>query len=134
MSGFCINFNENFGESMVIMYDSLTGNTARFIHKLPFESIKITDDMIVDQEFVLVTFTTGLGSVPETTLTFLKRNNQYLRGISSGGNKNFGTNFAVAADDISKMYNVPIISKFELAGTPTDVDIFLKGLNKIETH
>ena len=119
---------------MIILYDSLTGNVARFTRKLPMEATQIANDMVVDKDFVLITFTTGLGKVPETTKEFLKANNQYLKGIAASGNKNFGTYFAVAADEISNLYHVPIISKFELSGTPTDVNIFMKGLSEIEAY
>jgi len=119
---------------MIILYDSLTGNVARFARKLPVEATQIASDMVIDKDYVLITFTTGLGKIPDTTKEFLEINNQYLKGIASSGNKNFGTYFAVAADEISRLYNVPIISKFELSGTPTDINLFMKGLNKIETH
>jgi len=119
---------------MMILYDSLTGNVDRFARKLSIETTRITNDRVVDKDFVLITFTTGLGKVPDTTKVFLETNNRYLKGIASSGNKNFGTYFAVAADQISKQYQVPIISKFELSGTPTDVNKFMKGLNEIEAY
>lgn len=119
---------------MIILYDSLTGNVRRFTRKLPIESTQIANDMVVDKDFVLITFTTGLGKIPDTTKEFLKMNHPYLKGVVSSGNKNFGTYFAVAADEISRLYNVPIISKFELSGTPSDVNIFMKGLNEIEAY
>ena len=119
---------------MVIMYDSLTGNVARFVKKLPFVAVKITSEMVARDEFILITFTTGLGRIPDVTRGFLQNNHHLLKGVASSGNKNFGTYFAVAADEIAQTYNVPIISKFELAGTPTDVELFLKGLNEIETY
>lgn len=119
---------------MMILYDSLTGNVARFMRKLPVKSTQITSDMVIDKDFVLITFTTGLGKIPDTTKEFLEINNQYLKGIASSGNKNFGAYFAVSADEISSMYHVPIISKFELSGTPNDVNIFMKGLNEIEAY
>ena len=90
--------------------------------------------MVVEADFVLITFTTGLGKVSDTTRDFLETNHHYLKGIAASGNKNFGTYFAVAADEISKRYHVPIILKFELSGTPTDVNLFMEGLSKIETY
>jgi len=116
---------------MVILYDSLTGNVARFMKKLPVKSTRIVNDMVMSENFILVTFTTGLGKIPETTKDFLEANHPYLKGIASSGNKNFGTHFAVAADEISRGYNVPVISKFELSGTPRDVNLFMKGLRSV---
>lgn len=123
-----------FGDIMMILYDSLTGNVARFAKKLPRVTTKIGNDTRVDEDFILITFTTGLGKIPDTTKVFLEANKQYLKGIASSGNKNFGRYFAVAADEIARVHNVPIISKFELSGTPTDVNRFMKGLNEIEAY
>jgi len=88
--GFSINYNENFGDRMVILYDSLTGNVARFVKKLPLETRKITEGLVMEEAFVLITFTTGLGKVPDTTASFLEVNHKHLKGVASSGNKNFG--------------------------------------------
>jgi len=119
---------------MNIMYDSLTGNVARFIKKIPIEATQITPEMVIEEPFVLVTYTTGLGVVPAVTKEFLKKNHPNLIAIASSGNKNFGEYFAVSADLISAEYNVPIVLKFELSGTPTDAQKFMKGLDEIEAH
>jgi len=119
---------------MKIMYDSLTKNVARFVKKLGLAATQITSEMVVEEGFVLVTFTTGLGQIPDTTQVFLRANGKYLRGVASSGNRNFGTYYALAADEVAKFYDVPIISKFELSGTPTDVAAFLKGLSEIEAY
>ena len=126
--------NENFGDMMMILYDSLTGNVARFTRKLPLKAIPITSDMVVDKDFILITFTTGLGKTPDTTKEFLATNHPYLKGIVASGNKNFGTYFAVSADEIASIYDVPILLKFELSGTPTDVNLFMEGLSNIEIY
>jgi len=119
---------------MVIVYDSLTGNVARFIKKLPRPAIEITTDLVMKEDFVLITFTTGLGKVPEKTAAFLAVNQRYLKGVASSGNKNFGAYYALAADELATRYGVPIVSKFELSGTPTDVDLFMERLIDIEAH
>lgn len=119
---------------MTVLYDSLTGNVNRFINKLPVDAKKITTDMQVDEDFILITFTTGFGNVPETTRTFLEKNNRYLKAIACSGNKNWGDLYGACADVIAKMYQVPILHKFELSGTPTDVVKFMKGLETIEAH
>lgn len=125
---------KKFGDIMIILYDSLTGNVLRFVRKLSIEATQIASDMSIYEDFVLITFTTGFGEVPGTTKAFLAKNHRHLKGIASSGNKNFGTNFAAAANKIASQYDVPIILTFELSGTPTDVELFTKGLNKIEAH
>lgn len=85
---------------------------------------------MVDEPFVLVTFTTGFGLIPETTNLFLELNGNFLTGVASSGNRNWKS-FAKAADTISEIYGVPVIHRFELSGTNRDVEIFLEGLRQI---
>ena len=119
---------------MNILYDSLTSNVRRFIKKLPVEARHIKDVVEVTEDYILITYTTGLGKIPDTTKDFLQLHSKHLRGVAASGNKNFGAYFAVSANQISETYGVPIISKFELSGTPTDIDRFMKGMNEIETY
>lgn len=113
---------------MQIVFDSKTGNVKRFISKLGYDCLQIRDDLIVNESFILVTYTTGFGEVPKTTKAFLEKNSDYLIGVASSGNRNWGTKFAKSADIISAQYNVPIISKFELSGTLKDVTAFQEGV------
>ncbi|MGM9987389.1 MAG: class Ib ribonucleoside-diphosphate reductase assembly flavoprotein NrdI [Bacillaceae bacterium] len=109
---------------MLVVYDSLTGNVKRFVNKLKMDTVKIDENLELEQEFVLITYTTGFGNVPERVDTFLKKNHSLLKGVSASGNRNWGDLFAGSADKIASTYNVPIISKFELAGTTKDVQAF----------
>ncbi|GIQ64438.1 hypothetical protein PACILC2_30060 [Paenibacillus cisolokensis] len=72
---------------MLIAYDSRTGNVRRFINKLNVPAVQIEDGMTLDEPFVLVTYTTGFGQVPQKVQSFLKQNHRYLRGVSASGNK-----------------------------------------------
>jgi protein involved in ribonucleotide reduction len=123
---------------MLVVYDSRTGNVRRFVEKLNMKSVSLDDgdaaDMMVDEPFVLVTFTTGFGQVPDRVEKFLNRNSSKLRGVSASGNRNWGASFAKSADDISKRYNVPVIHKFELSGTGRDVDQFRQGVSKLAAY
>lgn len=120
----------------IIVYDSKTSNVQRFINKvkneLNIETIKIYDDLIIKKPFILVTYTTGFGQVPRTTKHFLMKNHQYMIAVASSGNMNWGMKFAVAADEISKKYDVPIILKFELSGTKKDVQSFIEEVKNID--
>jgi protein involved in ribonucleotide reduction len=117
---------------MVIVYDSMTGNVKRFVNKLQMPSVKIHDDLKMDDDFVLVTYTTGFGSVPDKVKKFLDENAEYLKGVSASGNRNWGNSFAASADKISLEYNVPVLTKFEMAGTKKDVEHFIKGVEQLE--
>jgi len=116
---------------LLIVYDSKTGNTQRFINKLNLKSVKITEDLVIEEPFVLVTHTTGIGQIPQTTLKFLEKNYQYLKGVACSGNKVWGKNYGAACDLISKKYGVPILMKFELSGSKSDVEKFHQEVNKL---
>ena len=119
---------------MLIVYDSLTGNVRRFIDKLGLPAQRIRDELEVGEPFILVTYTTGLGIIPESTKKFLAAHAGLMRGVASSGNRNFGKYYGLAADLIAEQYNVPVIHKFEFAGLPSDVELFRKGVTKRETH
>jgi protein involved in ribonucleotide reduction len=119
------------GDVLLIVYDSKTGNVKRFVAKLGLPCIQLKEDLMVNEKFILITYTIGFGEVPKNVMTFLEKNHQYLIGVAASGNRNWGNNFAVAADIIAAKYNVPIIHKFELSGTKKDVEIFLEEAKKI---
>ncbi|WP_345806645.1 class Ib ribonucleoside-diphosphate reductase assembly flavoprotein NrdI [Bacillus pumilus] len=123
---------------MLITYDSLTGNVQRFVDKIKnnthLKATLIAEDTLITSPFIHITYTIGFGEVPKTTKTFLHSNKEMLRGISSSGNKNWGNNFGLAADKIATQYNVPILLKFELAGTDSDVATFLQEVKFIDNQ
>jgi ribonucleoside-diphosphate reductase 2, operon protein nrdI len=115
------------------VYDSFTGNVERFVKKLNVKAIKVTSNLTLSRPSILITYTTGFGEVPKSTIVFLDKNKNYIIGIAVSGNRNWGNNFARAADIISEKYNIPIIHKFELSGTPEDVQTFLQEAQRIVT-
>lgn len=119
---------------MLIAYDSKTGNVRRFINKLQMPAIQIEEAMKVDEPFVLVTYTTGFGQVPEKVSSFLESNASRMIGVAASGNRNWGDGFAKSADTISQLYDVPVLTKFELSGTKNDVERFVQGVHAIAAH
>lgn len=120
---------------MLITYESLTGNVQRFVDKITnnkcFRAKKITEDTMITEPFIHITYTIGFGEVPKLTQEFIHNNKELLRGICSSGNKNWGNNFGLAADKIANQYNVPILLKFELSGTDSDAAKIIKMINNI---
>lgn len=116
---------------MKIYYDSLTQNVAKFCQKLPYKCEKITTMTKTNEEFILITYTTGFGEMSSLTKHFLK-NNPTIIAISSSGNKNWGDNYGKSADIIAKKFNLKHIFKFELQGTKYDVEKFIKWYEKIQ--
>ncbi|BFH65776.1 class Ib ribonucleoside-diphosphate reductase assembly flavoprotein NrdI [Paenibacillus azoreducens] len=119
---------------MLVVYDSKTGNVRRFINKLNMRAVSIAEQEQVNEPYVLVTYTTGFGQVPEKVKTFLSHNSKMLRGVSASGNRNWGPGFAKSADTISDMYHVPVITKFELSGTSQDIETFVERVRTIEAY
>jgi protein involved in ribonucleotide reduction len=119
---------------MLVVYSSKTGNVKRFVNKLEgVRSISINEvgDSKVDEPYVLITYTTGFGEVPSEVEEFLTNNHENLIAVCSSGNRNWGENFAIAADKISHKYNVPILLKFELSGGKGDVEKFKERVQRI---
>lgn len=125
----------------LVYFSSLSGNTARLIAQLdlPAQRIPVSpaDPMPVPPEhYVLVCPTyadgTGRGAVPKQVIRFLNDPGRRagLRGVIAGGNRNFGTTFALAGRVISERTGVPVLYRFELAGSQTDIDRIRAGLAK----
>ena len=110
----------------MIVFSSKTGNNRRFVGKLDLPCIEITDDLVVSEPFVLLTYTTGMGQVPDPVKRFMERDGHkdLIVAVSSSGNRNWGKAYGRAANLIASQYNVPILSKFEMSGTQGDIEIF----------
>lgn len=121
---------------MQIYYDTKTGNVERFVAKIKnergWEIERIHPGMHIDHPAHLITFTTRFGDVPDSTLEFLSSNASYIQSVSSSGNRNWGRNFAIAADKVSGSYGIPVMLKFELSGTNTDVNTFIHAIEVLE--
>ncbi|WP_163136357.1 class Ib ribonucleoside-diphosphate reductase assembly flavoprotein NrdI [Bacillus sp. FSL R5-0416] len=123
---------------MIITYESKTGNVRRFVkalqQELDIESIEITDDTIITQEFIHITYTIGFGEVPERTLNFIKKNKNKIRGVVVSGNKVWGDNYGLAGDKLSAKFHIPLLLKFELSGTKQDLQKIIQEVKLIEKH
>jgi protein involved in ribonucleotide reduction len=112
-----------------LYYDSKTGNVQRFIDKViqitGWTAQRIQEDMEVSEPGHLVTFTTNFGKIPTVTAGFMRQHSDRIFSVSSSGNRNWGRNFAVAADKVSEMYDIPLAFKFELSGTMEDINQFV---------
>ncbi|MEW6872370.1 class Ib ribonucleoside-diphosphate reductase assembly flavoprotein NrdI [Trueperella pyogenes] len=125
----------------IVYFSSATNNTKRFVDKLGFSAERIplrgTDEFLrVNQEYVLITPTYGggntKGAVPKQVIRFLndEDNRALIRGVISSGNTNFGKAYCLAGDIISVKTKVPHMYRFELLGTPRDVEVVREGLEK----
>ena len=123
----------------LVYFSSRSGNTAQFVGVLGLSALRIPilgHDMPCPVDpFVLVCPTyadgDGRGAVPKQVSCFLNDPDRraLLRGVIAGGNRNFGPTFALAGDVISQKCNVPVLYRFELAGTDTDIARVRAGLD-----
>jgi protein involved in ribonucleotide reduction len=117
---------------MIIAYDSAMGKTERFVKKTGLDHVKISSDLVMTEPFVLVTYTTGRGEVPDTTLHFLKNNHEKLLAVAATGHPNWGEQFyARSGDIIAARYGVPLIAKITMSGYDSDVNTFKEGVSEL---
>jgi len=122
---------------MLIVYDSLTGQTKRFASNLGFPSVHIKlYEYTHDEPILLVTRSINFGDIPETTKTFLDQYHNLVVGVAVSGNKNWGENFGKAGEKIEALYQIPLIVKFEGSGIISDrllvKDWLIKKIGKEE--
>ena len=124
---------------LLVYFSSTSENTHRFVGKLGFRSARIPlrpkeAPLAVDEEYVLLVPTYGGGSVkgavPKQVIKFLNdsHNRSLCRGVISSGNTNFGEAYCLAGDIIASKLNMPLLYRYELLGTPTDVVRVRQGL------
>ncbi len=125
----------------LVYFSSRSGNTARFVEALGLGAARIPrrdeeEPLQADAPYVLVCPTyadgEGRGAVPKPVIRFLNDPDRRagLRGVIAGGNRNFGATFALAGDVIARKCSVPVLYRFELAGTETDVARVRAGLDQ----
>lgn len=132
---------------MLVYFSSVSENTHRFVQKLQIPARRIplkTDEAaacLVDQPYILVVPSYGGGSangaVPKPVIQFLNQahNRALIRGVIAAGNTNFGTAYCMAGTVIAHKCQVPLMYKFELLGTPEDVDKVRAGVRAFfQTH
>lgn len=129
---------------LVVYFSSATDNTHRFVQKLELPNVRIPltrtgEPLKVDEPYVLVVPTYGGGvsmsgknsrPVPPQVIRFLndEHNRSFIRAVVAGGNSNFGTDFGLAGEVISKKCEVPYVYRFELMGNDEDVRVLRGGL------
>lgn len=124
----------------LVYFSNVSENTARFVEKLEWtggEVIRIPargqfEETLPDGPYILITPTYNERGVPIQVMKFLNKadNRRNMAGVIAGGNKNFGKDYCIAGDMISRKCGVPLMYKFEIAGTPEDVNKVKEGLTQ----
>ncbi|MGC0250431.1 class Ib ribonucleoside-diphosphate reductase assembly flavoprotein NrdI [Pseudactinotalea sp. Z1748] len=130
----------------VIYFSSVSNNTHRFVQRLDVQAERIplrpTEPFlhVGTDEYVLITPTYGhgtpRGAVPKQVIKFLNdaHNRSLCRGVVAAGNTNFGPGYCLAGDIIARKLGVPHLHRFELLGTPEDIDAVHHALEKTLDH
>lgn len=125
----------------LVYYSSRSGNTRRFVDRLGLTAARIPIEPEAAMPaphvpFVLITPTyadgMGRGAVHKQVIRFLNDpdTRRQLRGVIASGNRNFGDTYALAGDVVARKCGVPVLYRFELAGTDTDVARVKEGLDR----
>ncbi|MTD37049.1 class Ib ribonucleoside-diphosphate reductase assembly flavoprotein NrdI [Erwinia sp. CPCC 100877] len=124
----------------LIYFSSASENTHRFIQRLGLPALRIpvdgTQRLQACGPYILVTPTWGgggpKGAVPRQVIAFLndEHNRALLRGVIAAGNRNFGEAYCLAGDIIARKCHVPLLYRFEVLGTPQDIDNVRKGVTE----
>lgn len=116
----------------MIIYSSRTGNNKYIVNQLQLPSSELTSSTVVSEEFMLLTYTDGLGTIPKVVSDFMINNHSLCKGVIASGNMNFGVNlFCASADKINELYGIPIIRKLDLRGNKQDYESIINQYNKI---
>ena len=125
----------------LVYFSSASGNTARFISQLSLAAARIPvspkeamPELPDDYVLICPTYADGegRGAVPKQVIRFLNapEHRARLRGVIATGNRNFGRFYGMAGDVIAAKCAVPLMYKFELAGTTADLARVREGLSK----
>ena len=104
---------------MKTIYASRSGNVEKIVNELGLESTKImTGEEMIQEPYILFTYTDGIGMIPKKVEDFLKNNSQWMKGVVvSGSTLRHHDTFGFAGDKIAQMYHVPLLSKLDGVGT-----------------
>lgn len=111
----------------MIVYASRTGNVRYIVAQLKADSIEVREGLQVDQPFLLITYTDGLGDIPSKVIDFLEVNAHQCKGVVISGNSNFGHSlFGAAGEKIAAAYQIPLVRKIDLRGYKADYEAVQK--------
>lgn len=104
---------------MKLVYASRTGNVQKLVDRIAAaDTLKIVSgEESVKEDFLLITYTDGVGIIPPSVEKFLDANHESCKGVAvSGNSQRHPDTFCFAADRIAEKYGLPVLVKFEKDG------------------
>lgn len=104
---------------MKLVYASRTGNIQKLTDRISAaDTLRITSgEEAVKEDYILITYTDGVGIIPPVVEKFLDANHESCKGVAVSGNSERHPNtFCFAADKIAEKYGLPVLVKFERDG------------------
>lgn len=106
---------------MKYVYASRTGNVESLIASLGLDALQIVDGSeVVNEPFVLFTYTDGYGDIPAEVDAFLANNSSNLKGVVVSGDRGYGEAYCGAGAKIVETYGSKVLYEVENAGTDED--------------
>ncbi len=105
---------------MIVVYDSLTGEGKKFAESLGYPTQSIKEEL--NEDCILVTRNIGLGQIPLTTKSFVKKNKDKIQGFVNNGNlKMHRLTYCGASDKLVKKYGLVMIRNIDRGGNEEDI-------------
>lgn len=104
---------------MKLVYASRTGNIQKLTDRVSAaDTLRIASgEEAVKEDYILITYTDGVGIIPPVVEKFLDANHESCKGVAVSGNSERHPNtFCFAADKIAEKYGLPVLVKFEKDG------------------
>lgn len=125
---------------MIVYFSNVSNFTHRFIEKLEVPASRIPLKTVEAGTFTIsepctLVFPTygasGEGFVPKQVIHFLNnpQNRLLIDSVIGSGNRNFLGDYCRGAVIAAEKLGVPVLYRFELAGTQEDVENVRKGMN-----
>lgn len=129
---------------MIVYFSNVSNFTHRFVEKLEVPASRIpikaeeagTFTISEPSTLILPTYgANGRDFVPKQVIRFLnqEQNRLLIDSVIGSGNINFLEDYCRGADIVAEKLQVPLLYRFELAGTQDDVENVRKGLTRWAT-
>lgn len=129
---------------MIVYFSNVSNFTHKFVEKLEVPASRIpikaeeAGTFTISEPATLILPTYGANGrdfVPKQVIRFLnqEQNRQLIHSVIGSGNINFLEDYCRGADIVAEKLQVPLLYRFELAGTQDDVENVRNGLHLWET-